>query len=114
MGCWGQRILAYKAAMAIEKVLEFLQTGTARVVLLLAALAMLGAVGWYVIGKIRGQVRQSGLDANQFMTKFRDLHDQGDLSDEEFRTIKSMLSERLQQQLKEQLEQQIKDQGKKA
>ncbi len=98
--------------MVTDRGLEFFQSGTARVVLLLAALAMLSAVGWYVLGKIRGQVRQSGLDANQFMTNFRELHDQGDLSDEEFRTIKAMLAERLQQQLKDQLEQQVKEKGK--
>jgi hypothetical protein len=35
------------------------------------------------------------------MTTFRDLHDQGGLSDEEYRTIKSKLTEQMQAELRE-------------
>ena len=36
-------------------------------------------------------------ESSNMMTKFRDLHDEGGLSDEEFRTIKSKLATNCEQ-----------------
>jgi len=67
--------------------------------------ATLGAVGAavaaYVIGKIRAEPAQQEPSASELMSKFRDLHSKGQLSDAEFRTIKTTLAARLQEELKD-------------
>ncbi len=59
------------------------------------------AVGAYVIGKIRAEPTQQEPDASELMSKFRDLHSEGKLTDAEFRTIKTALAARLQEELKD-------------
>jgi uncharacterized membrane protein len=80
---------------------EFLASPLASVVLLLALTAVLVAVGVFVIGKVRAALKQTQPDASAWLTKFQELHAQGELSDAEFRTIKAMLAERLQHELKD-------------
>ncbi len=55
----------------------------------IAVLAILVAIAWYVIGKIRPKTVQKERTASQWLSKYRELHSQGELSDEEFRTIKT-------------------------
>ena len=68
-------------------------------ILWLAALAVLIAVAVYFIKKIRSKTLQHEPPASELLSKFRDLHSRGELSDEEFRTIKTTLTARLQQEL---------------
>jgi hypothetical protein len=72
-----------------------------QLVLALAVLAILVAVGIYLVGKVRGEAVQKELPASELLTKFREMHSRGVLSDEEFRTIKTTLTERLQSELKD-------------
>lgn len=65
-----------------------------------ALLVVLSAVGVYLITKLRRAVAESGQPASDMMTNFRELHSQGELSDEEYRTIKTTLAGRLQADLK--------------
>ena len=67
-----------------------------------AVLAGLLAVAVYVVGKVRAWAVQKEPPASELLTKFREMHSQGVLSDEEFRTIKTTLKERLQSELKDQ------------
>ena len=78
---------------------DFLQTPLASIVLLIAFTATLVAVGIYVIAKVRASTREEVAPTSESMTYFQNLHAQGGLSDEEYRTIKAMLAERLQQEL---------------
>lgn len=73
---------------------EFLSTPTAQLVIWSAALAGVILVGIYAINAFRGGADDSGEVTHQVLSNFRDLHSEGELSDEEFRTIKSMLAER--------------------
>jgi hypothetical protein len=66
-----------------------------------AALAILVAIGIYVAGNIRAKAVQQEPPASELLTKFREMHSRGVLSDEEFRTIKTTLTERLQNELKD-------------
>jgi hypothetical protein len=59
------------------------------------------AVGAYAISKLRAEPAQKELDSSQMMSKFRDLHSQGELTDAEFRTIKTTLGARLQDEIKD-------------
>lgn len=78
--------------------IDFLRTTQAQVVVLLALLAMLCAVGFYTISRFRGGWRRPEGSGSELMTNFRQLHDQGELSDEEYRTIKSMLASKVLQE----------------
>jgi uncharacterized membrane protein len=69
-------------------------------VLWLAVLGIAIAVAYYVIQKIRPRSGHEEPTASQWLTGFGDLHAKGDLSDEEFRTIKTILSQQLQDELK--------------
>lgn len=69
------------------------------VVLGLAVLAVLVAVAVYVISKIRPHSAQHEPDTHELLSKFRELHSRGGLSDEEYRTIKGTFTEQLRQEL---------------
>ena len=66
-----------------------------------AGLAMLVATGIYFAEKIRAKAVQKEPAASELLTKFREMHSRGVLSDEEFRTIKTTLTERLQTELRD-------------
>jgi hypothetical protein len=78
---------------------EFLGSPHATIVFLLALTATLIAGGIYVIGRVRAGINAKEPPANEWLTKFKELHAKGELSDEEYRTIKAMLAERLQREL---------------
>ncbi len=78
---------------------EFLSSPLASVVFLSAVAAVLVAVGVYVIGRVRADVNQSEPKSSEWLSNFREMHAQGELDDEEYRTIKAVLSERLQHEL---------------
>lgn len=80
---------------------DFLSTPAAQLVILVAMTAALIAVGVYVILKVRGGGPEELPSASSLLTNFRELHSEGDLSDEEYRTIKAVLSEQLQEELKD-------------
>ena len=64
-----------------------------------AVLASVLAVAYYVITKIRPEPEKKEPLASQWLTKYSEMHSQGELSDEEFRTIKTKLAEQLQDEL---------------
>ncbi len=80
---------------------EFLSEVPAQVVIWLAILAILVIIGVYVINVFRGGSDNDSPASSELISNFNDLHSQGELSDEEFRTIKSMLAKRLQTELKD-------------
>lgn len=79
---------------------QILQRPEARLVILTAIVAVVVMVGIYVVAKVRRSFAESGPGVNDLITNFREMHSQGELSDEEYRTIKATLAARLQQQLK--------------
>nr|AUN37394.1 hypothetical protein [uncultured bacterium] len=87
--------------MAGNEFWEFLGSKQAQLVLSVAGVIALCLVAAYIVGKIRGKFRESEPGASELMTNFRELHAQGGLSDEEYRTIKAKLAARIQQQVKD-------------
>jgi len=67
----------------------------------LAVLAGLVALGAYLIGKIRTEPAQKEPTASELLSKFRESHSRGELSDAEFRTIKTTLAVHLDEELKD-------------
>lgn len=80
---------------------RLIENGAEQLVIWVAVLAILLCVAIYAIGKVRGKPAQPELKASELMTKFRDLHSRGELSDAEFRTIKTTLASQLQDELKD-------------
>jgi hypothetical protein len=80
---------------------RFWQSEPERAVLWIALIAVLGAVACYLITKIRPKTVQKEPKASQWLSKFRESHSRGELTDEEFRTIKTTLATQLQDELKD-------------
>lgn len=80
---------------------QFLQTPEAQLVVWTAAFAALMAIGFFLIAHARRSIRNSSTvpTSGEMMSKFGDLHSQGKLSDQEYKTIKSLLSRRLQKEV---------------
>ncbi len=82
----------------MEKLIE----GMAEELVIWAAiLATLVAVAFYVIGRLRSPPSQQEPTANELLSKLREMHLRGELSDQEFRTIKTTLAAPLQEELKD-------------
>jgi uncharacterized membrane protein len=67
----------------------------------IAAVAILAAIAYYVVGKIHPKAAQKERPASESLSKFRELHSRGGLSDEEFRTIKTNLAPQIQAELED-------------
>ena len=80
---------------------KFWEVQAPQLVFWLAGSAILVAVLMYVLGKIRGQSAQQEPTASEMISKFRELHSQGVLSDAEFREIKSRLAAQLGDEVKD-------------
>ena len=73
----------------------------ARLVAFIAALSILVAVGFYLISRIRNRYRETDVGSGILLDNFRELHSGGQLSDEEYRNIKSKLAARLREEFKQ-------------
>lgn len=56
--------------------------------------------GIFFLRRIRGRPAKQESSAGELLSKFRELHSRGELSDAEYRTIKTTLAAQLQQELK--------------
>jgi hypothetical protein len=81
--------------------LEFLKTSEAQAVLWTICGVALIVVAVYVVRRIRDRTVQEPPGASELLTNFREIHSQGGLSDEEFRTIKTQLATKLQRETKD-------------
>jgi uncharacterized membrane protein len=77
---------------------EFLQSPKARIVEWSALLGLMIVAMFYIVAKVRDGLKDDDNDASELLTKFREMHAQGDLSDDEFRTIKTRLAQRAQKE----------------
>ena len=66
----------------------------------LLVLSLLIAVALMVVRKLRDQTVGSRQTANDLLTNFQELNQQGEFSDAEFRKIKSVLGNQLQRDVK--------------
>ena len=88
-------------ARAVPQMLEFLQTDEAQVVLWTLGGVALCAIGVYVVKRFRDRKGDDQPQASELLTNFREIHSQGGLSDEEFRTIKARLAAQLEREINE-------------
>jgi hypothetical protein len=80
--------------------LEFFSTTAGQLTLGLFLLAMLAMVGLLVVRKLRDQTVGNRQTANELLTNFQEMNQQGEFSDAEFRKIKSVLGNQLQRDVK--------------
>ena len=80
---------------------RLLQAGAEHAIASLALLAIFIVTALYVLGLIRDKAAQQEPTASELLSKFRESHSEGGLSDEEFRTIKTTLAARIQEELKD-------------
>jgi hypothetical protein len=73
----------------------------ARLIGFMAALAIFVATGFYLISRFRNQYRESDVGSGILLDNFRELHSGGQLSDEEYRNIKSKLAARLREEIQQ-------------
>jgi len=66
---------------------------------LFAVMAALAALGTCIVSKFRGGADDDQPSASELLSNFRDLFDQGKLSDQEFRNIKTLLKDQLDKEL---------------
>lgn len=81
--------------------LEFLRSPIAQAVLWTAVLVGLVMIGIFVVAKFRESAVGSARQTTDLLTTFREMQQQGDLSDAEFRTIKTKLGATLQDRITE-------------
>jgi hypothetical protein len=81
--------------------LDFLSTPTAQIVFGLAGIAVVVAIGVYVVARVRSEWIESKPETSELITNFRELRDSGELSEKEYRTIKGMLADKLTRELKD-------------
>ena len=70
-------------------------------IILFTAVVSLIAVGAYAVSKWRDAIDDDTSSASELLTNFREMHSRGDLTDEEFRTIKAQLSYDIREALKD-------------
>ncbi len=80
---------------------EFFARPLARAALLFAAIAALTALGAFIVSRFRGGAGDDQPTASELLSKFRQQHERGQLSDEEFRNIKAKLAVRMDAELKD-------------
>ena len=73
---------------------EILQTTAAQVVIGLAGLAILGSLGAYIVLKFRDS-NDSTESSADLLAKFQEMRQEGHLNEEEYRTIKTDLRDKL-------------------
>ena len=78
---------------------EFFRHPLLQASLWFAAIFALMALAIVALRKWRGGAADDRQDPSELLTKFRELHSRGGLSDDEYRTIKTKLATRLQTEL---------------
>ena len=84
----------------MAETLVFFSTTAGQLTVGLFLLAMLVTVGLLVVRKLRDQTVGSRQTANDLLTNFQELNQQGEFSDAEFRKIKAVLGNQLQRDIK--------------
>lgn len=67
----------------------------------ISVLFALIVVAWIVVQRFRGGAASEGQVASDMLTKFQEMRQEGDISEKEYRTIKSVLGEQLQRDVKD-------------
>ncbi len=73
--------------------LDILQDSITRWVILVAVLVNLVVVAVYIVRRLRGHAGDDVSATHEVRTNFKEMHDQGDISDAEYRKLKTVLDQ---------------------
>ena len=73
-------------------------SATQSAVIRITILLVVSIVGFYIVQRVR-DVADDAETTSDMLSKFREMEHQGDLSESEFRTIKTVLAARMQSQI---------------
>ena len=96
-----KRIGVSVRSLGAPAVAEFFESDRVQLVLVITLVAMLSATGRYLVSKLRGGSDEDQPITSDMLTNMQKMHQKGDLSEEEFRTIKTHLAARLKDELKD-------------
>jgi uncharacterized membrane protein len=82
-----------------EKMQFFLREYLPQIMRWVAIGVVLLAIGFFIIRRFPKSAGDDKLATSDMMDAFRDLHDRGQLSDDEYRSIKTKLAARLKEEL---------------
>ena len=71
--------------------LEVLTTPSGKAVIWVTVLLVVAVVGWYVVLRFRDISDDDHPTPSELLTNFRQLRQEGDISEQEYRTIKTAL-----------------------
>ena len=74
---------------------EFLTTPAARVIMSVSFLLALIVIGFYLVRRFGDRTGEDHPDTHEHLTNFREMHQQGDIDEGEFRNIKTVLGAQL-------------------
>ena len=100
-GAVSETLQVERRRMGSQDLAEFLSYPLVRAALLFASMSVVLLVGAFILLKFRNRIKDKGTDTGELLTNFREMHSRGDLSDEEYRTIKTQLAARFQDELKD-------------
>ena len=83
----------------MESVLRLTETPAGQLIFGLATLLILSVVGFYIVRRFRDSTEDTETSSSM-LTKFEESRHRGELEESEFRTIKTILAERMQAELK--------------
>ena len=83
----------------MDSLLQLMESTTARLVVWTSTLLILSVVGFYVVRRFRDSTEETETSSTM-LTKFEESRHRGVLNEKEFRTIKTILAERMQAELK--------------
>ena len=72
-----------------------------QIMLWMTVLVGLVILGGLVVQRFRGGAAEKGTRANDLLTNFQEMQSRGDISDADYRKIKSVLGAQLQSELKD-------------
>lgn len=78
--------------------LEYLKTPAANAVILVTIALILSIVAWYCLAAWRDRTKDEDTVSDD-LTNFREMRQRGVLEENEFRTIKTVLAEKMQDEL---------------
>ena len=78
---------------------DFLTSRVAQVVLWVVALLVLMAISYYLLRRYRDRIDEDVQGPNEWLDNFREMHAEGDISKGEFRKVRTVLDEKIQQEL---------------
>ena len=82
--------------------LEFLKSPLPFSIIFVSLLLIATTIVYYLAKKVRAEMELKDPTANDHLSDFRRLHQDGKISEREFRRVKRTLTEKLQEELKQQ------------